>query len=243
MLETIREDIAVAFERDPAARSTLEVMTCYPGLHAIWMYRVSHRLWNYHWFWLARLISHVARWLTGIEIHPGATIGRRFFIDHGMGVVVGETTEIGNDVTLYHSVTLGGTTWEKTKRHPTLGDGVVVGSGAKVLGAITIGKGSRIGSNSVVLKDVPECSTVIGIPGVVVGKNEPVIANGRINLNHHQMPDPVAEVLRHMLKLIDDVNLRIDQLDSGEISDEKELRSQMKKEHRKLEKFIEGEGI
>lgn len=243
MLETIREDIAVAFERDPAARSTLEVMTCYPGLHAIWMYRVSHALWKRQWYWLARLISHIARWLTGIEIHPGATIGRRFFIDHGMGVVIGETTEIGDDVTLYHGVTLGGTTWEQVKRHPTLGDGVVVGTGAKVLGAITIGKGSRIGSNSVVLKDVPECSTVIGIPGVVVGKNEPVVAHGRINLNHHQMPDPVAEVLRHMLKLIDDVNQRIDQLDSAEAGQEQELRSDMKKEHRKLEKFIEGEGI
>ncbi|OIO66664.1 MAG: serine O-acetyltransferase [Zetaproteobacteria bacterium CG_4_9_14_3_um_filter_49_83] len=243
MLNRIREDIATAFDRDPAARSTLEVLTCYPGLHAVWMYRLSHALWGHQLFWLARLLSHVARWLTGIEIHPGASIGRRFFIDHGMGVVIGETTEVGDDVTLYHGVTLGGTTWEKTKRHPTLGNGVVVGTGAKILGAITIGHGSRIGSNSVVLKDVPECSTVIGIPGVVVGKNEPVVQDGRINLNHHQMPDPVAEVLRHMLKLLDDVNIRIDQLSSHDESMKRDVMSDMKKEHRKLEKFIEGEGI
>lgn len=168
MFERLKEDIRCVFERDPAARSTMEVLTAYPGLHAILIHRLSHRLWNARWFWLARFISHLARWLTGIEIHPGAQIGRRFFIDHGMGVVIGETSVIGDDCTLYHGVTLGGTTWEKVKRHPTLGRQVVVGAGAKVLGPIVIGDGARIGSNSVVVKDVPAGATVVGIPGHVL---------------------------------------------------------------------------
>lgn len=168
MFERLKEDIRCVFERDPAARSTLEVLTAYPGLHAVIMHRLTHKLWKARWFWLARFISHLARWLTGIEIHPGAQIGRRFFVDHGMGVVIGETSVIGDDCTLYHGVTLGGTTWEKVKRHPSLGHQVVVGAGAKVLGPVNIGDGARIGSNSVVVKDVPPGATVVGIPGHVV---------------------------------------------------------------------------
>jgi len=201
MLNAIREDIRTAFDRDPAARSSWEVLTCYPGLHAIWMYRVAHVCWRKGFLWLGRFISHLARWLTGIEIHPGASIGKRFFIDHGMGVVIGETTEVGDDVTLYHGVTLGGTTWEKKKRHPTLKNGVIVGAGAKVLGAITIGEQSRIGANSVVFRDVPEHSTVVGIPGRIVRyRGEKVPAN---SLNHGDMPDPIAERFAAMQKEIE----------------------------------------
>jgi serine O-acetyltransferase len=168
MLERIKEDIACVFERDPAAQSVLEVVTAYPGFHAVQIYRISHAFWNAGFKLLARIISHISRWLTGIEIHPGAQIGRRFFIDHGMGVVIGETAIIGDDCTLYHGVTLGGTTWNKGKRHPTLHDGVVIGAGAKVLGPIEIGAGARIGSNSVILKAVPAGATVVGIPGHVI---------------------------------------------------------------------------
>jgi len=246
MFTMIREDIHTVFERDPAARSSWEVLTCYPGLHAIWMYRIAHICWKRHFCWLGRWISHMARWFTGIEIHPGATIGRRFFIDHGMGIVIGETTEIGHDVTLYHGVTLGGTTWRKEKRHPTLQDGVIVGTGAKVLGAITIGQQSRIGANSVVLKDVPEHSTVIGIPGTIVGKTQALIIDGRINLDHHQMPDPIAEVLRHVLKLIDDVNDRVDTFhtpDKGGNQHDIVVNKDMSKEHKKVEDFLGGNGI
>lgn len=164
----IREDIASVYERDPAARHFFEVLTNYPGLHAIWIHRLSHRLWRWKLRWLARWISTIARWFTGVEIHPGAQIGRRFFIDHGMGVVIGETAEIGDDCTLYHGVTLGGTSWKAGKRHPTLGNGVVIGAGAKVLGPLQIGEQARIGSNSVVVRDVPAGVTVVGIPGRVV---------------------------------------------------------------------------
>jgi len=168
MFARLREDILCVFERDPAARNTFEVLTTYPGVHAVQFHRLSHRLWEIGLKWLARVISTLARWLTGIEIHPGAKIGRRFFIDHGMGVVIGETAEIGDDCTLYHGVTLGGTSWQKGKRHPTLGHGVVVGAGAKVLGPILVSDGARIGSNAVVIKDVPPGATVVGIPGRVV---------------------------------------------------------------------------
>ena len=167
MFERIKEDINCVFERDPAARHALEILTAYPGVHAILIHRFSHWLWQMGLKWAARLSSHLGRFLTGIEIHPGVTIGRRFFIDHGMGVVIGETAEIGDDCTLYHGVTLGGTTWEKGKRHPTLEDGVVVGAGAKVLGPITIGRNARVGSNAVVVHDVPADATVVGIPGRV----------------------------------------------------------------------------
>ncbi len=168
MLSRIKEDIACVFGRDPAAQSVLEVLTAYPGFHAVLIHRFSHKLWNAGFRWFARFLAHISRWLTGIEIHPGAHIGRRFFIDHGMGVVIGETAVIGDDCTIYHGVTLGGTTWNKGKRHPTLGDGVVVGAGAKILGPIEIGTGARVGSNSVILKPVPSGATVVGIPGHVI---------------------------------------------------------------------------
>jgi len=244
MLNSIREDIHTAFDRDPAARSVWEVMACYPGLHAVWGYRLANFLWRHHLRWLGRFVSHLVRWLTGIEIHPGATIGRRFFIDHGMGVVIGETTEIGDDVTLYHGVTLGGTTWEKEKRHPTLKDGVIVGAGAKVLGAIIIGEQSRIGANSVVFHDVPEHSTVVGIPGTVVGSTKSLIEDGKINLDHHLLANPVAEALGHVLKMIDDVDARIDTFHprpKGEKAKSGEkLESDRQSEQEKLERFLGG---
>jgi serine O-acetyltransferase len=168
MFRRIREDIASVFERDPAARSTWEVITCYPGFHALLIHRLSHWLWQAKLRWLGRLVSHAGRFLTGIEIHPGAIIGRRVFIDHGMGVVIGETAEIGDDCTLYHGVTLGGTTWNKGKRHPTLGRGVVIGAGAKLLGPFMVGDGAKIGSNAVVVKDVPPGATAVGIPARII---------------------------------------------------------------------------
>ncbi len=173
MFKQLQEHIAIVFERDPAARSTWEVLTCYPGLHAIYFHKLSSWLWDLRLRWLGRLTSHLGRWLTGIEIHPGAKIGRRVFIDHGMGVVIGETAEVGDDTTLYHGVTLGGTSWNKGKRHPTLGKGVVVGAGAKILGPISIGDGAKIGSNAVVVKDVPADATVVGVPGRVVEETTP----------------------------------------------------------------------
>jgi serine O-acetyltransferase len=173
MFNNIREDIASVFDRDPAARSTWEVITCYPGFHALRFHRIANWLWHLRLRWLGRLVSHVGRWLTGIEIHPGATIGRRFFIDHGMGVVIGETAEIGDDVTLYHGVTLGGTSWNKGKRHPTLRNGVVIGAGAKVLGPIVVGEGAKIGSNAVVVKDVPPGASAVGIPArIILGERD-----------------------------------------------------------------------
>jgi len=168
MFKHIKEDISVVFERDPAARTHWEIITTYPGVHALIIHRLSHWVWSKRFFWIARFISHIGRWLTGIEIHPGATIGRRVFIDHGMGVVIGETAVIGDDCTLYHGVTLGGTSWNKGKRHPTLEQGVVIGAGAKVLGPIIIGKGAKIGSNAVVVKDVPENATAVGIPARIL---------------------------------------------------------------------------
>lgn len=168
MFKQIREDISVVFERDPAARTHWEIITTYPGVHALVIHRLAHCIWRRRFFWVARFISHIGRWLTGIEIHPGATIGRRVFIDHGMGVVIGETAVIGDDCTLYHGVTLGGTSWNKGKRHPTLEQGVVIGAGAKVLGPIIIGKGAKIGSNAVVVKDVPANATAVGIPARIL---------------------------------------------------------------------------
>ena len=168
MFNHIKEDISIVFERDPAARTHWEILTTYPGVHALLMHRFSHWLWKANFFWLGRFFSHLGRWLTGIEIHPGATIGRRVFIDHGMGVVIGETAVIGDDCTLYHGVTLGGTSWNKGKRHPTLESGVVIGAGAKVLGPITIGEGAKIGSNAVVVKDVPANATAVGIPARIL---------------------------------------------------------------------------
>ncbi len=193
MYKRLREDIQAIFERDPAARSIFEVIFCYPGLHAVWMHRIARWFWNHKLFFLGRFISHLGRFLTGIEIHPGATIGKRFFIDHGMGVVIGETAEIGDDVTLYHGVTLGGVSLEKVKRHPTIEDNVVIGSGAKVLGPFTVGKGSRIGSNSVVIKEVPPNSTVVGVPGRVV--LTPEKPQEKTDLEHGKLPDPEAKAI------------------------------------------------
>ena len=162
------EDIRSVFKRDPAARNVFEILTCYSGVQAVIIYRFTHLLWRYKLYWIARFISTLARWITGIEIHPGAVIGRRFFIDHGMGVVIGETAEIGDDCMMYHGVTLGGTSWDKVKRHPTLKDGVIIGAGAKILGPITLGKNVRVGSNSVVVKSIDDNCTVVGIPGRVL---------------------------------------------------------------------------
>jgi serine O-acetyltransferase len=224
MFQSIRDDIRSVFERDPAARSTLEVLLTYPGLHAVWIHRLSHRLWRWHLKLLARLLSQLARWLTGIEIHPGATIGKRFFIDHGMGVVIGETAEIDDDCTLYHGVTLGGTSWEKAKRHPTLGKNVVVGAGAKILGPITIGDNARVGSNSVVVKDVPAGATVVGIPGRIVLAKDDVNSEKRRAMaekigfdaygqHHGQLPDPVTQALDRILDHLHAVDDRLESLD------------------------------
>jgi len=181
MFKQLKEDISIVFDRDPAARTHLEILTTYPGVHALILHRFSHWLWKKHFFWLGRLSSHIGRWLTGIEIHPGATIGRRVFIDHGMGVVIGETAIIGDDCTLYHGVTLGGTSWNKGKRHPTLESGVVIGAGAKVLGPITVGAGAKIGSNAVVVKDVPANATAVGIPARILEEENADKADRRAN--------------------------------------------------------------
>ena len=193
MFARMKEDIDSVFDRDPAARNALEVLFCYPGLHAIWFHRIAHWLWANGFLFLGRLTSQVSRFITGIEIHPGAKIGRKFFIDHGMGVVIGETAEIGDHVTMYHGVTLGGVTWDKVKRHPTIGDNVVIGSGAKVLGPFTVGANSKIGSNSVVVKEVPPNSSVVGIPGRVVMTEEK--PPEKPDLEHGNMPDPEAKAI------------------------------------------------
>lgn len=198
MLKTLRRDIQAVFNRDPAARSIWEVLFLYPGLHAIWAHRLAHALWRNGFKWLARLVSNISRFFTGIEIHPGARIGPGLFIDHGMGTVIGETAEIGEDVTLYHNVTLGGVSWAKVKRHPTLEDHVVVGAGAQILGPIRIGAHSRIGANSVVVKDVPAGSVVVGVPGRVKARNGDAPEPERIDLQHDSLPDPRNEVLRHL---------------------------------------------
>jgi serine O-acetyltransferase len=220
MFARIREDIACVFDRDPAARSRWEVITCYPGFHALVFHRIGHRLWAWRLRWLARWVSHLGRFLTGIEIHPGATIGRRVFIDHGMGVVIGETAAIGDDTTLYHGVTLGGTTWNKGKRHPTLGNNVVIGAGAKVLGPFKVGDNARIGSNSVVVKEVPANATVVGVPGRVVeaGGGDEVrreIAR-KLGFNTYgatpDMPDPEAHAINQMLDHIHALDRTVRQL-------------------------------
>jgi len=210
MFDKIREDIYSVFDRDAAARGVLEIIFCYPGLHAVWFYRIAHWFWTHELYFLGRFTSHLGRFFTGIEIHPGAKIGKKFFIDHGMGVVIGETAVIGDDCTLYHGVTLGGTSWQKGKRHPTLGNDVVVGAGAKVLGPIEIGDGARIGSNAVVVKPVPPGTTVIGVPGRLV---DPTKGKGDQDRRHRMAekmgfdaygvtqdaPDPVAHAINCML--------------------------------------------
>ena len=201
MFNTLREDIRSVFDRDPAARSTLEVLLCYAGLHAIWDHRIAHWRWVHNLKLLARMLSQLSRFFTGIEIHPGAVIGRRFFIDHGMGVVIGETAEIGNDVTMYHGVTLGGVSIHKGKSHPTIGDGVVIGAGAKILGAIEIGSGSRVGANAVVVDEIPPDSVVVGVPGHPVHKEKP----SRLlpDLNHNKLPDLIEDSLEDLLARVE----------------------------------------
>lgn len=201
MFSRLSEDVQTIRERDPAARSTWEVLTCYPGLHAVWGHRISHWFWTHGLKWLARFNSHIARGLTGIEIHPGATIGRRLFIDHGMGVVIGETAEVGENVTLLQGVTLGGTSLKREKRHPTLGDNVVVGAGAKIIGAFKIGDGSRIGAGSVVVREVPTNSVVVGVPGRVTYRDGQRVA-GAIDLDQTDLPDPVSKAIEQLLERI-----------------------------------------
>ncbi len=227
MFERLREDVRCVFDRDPAARNRLEVLTSYPGVHALIMHRINHWLWRLGARWLARFLSQLARWFTGIEIHPGARIGRRFFIDHGLGVVIGETAEVGDDCTLYQGVTLGGTSWEAGKRHPTLGDDVVVGAGAKVLGPIHIGKGARIGSNAVVVKDVPENATMVGIPARVAriaAESQPMSEADqrraetarRIGFEAYgstrDMPDPVANAINAILDHVHHTDARLQEM-------------------------------
>jgi serine O-acetyltransferase len=216
LLALLREDVRCVFSRDPAARSLWEVVTTYPGLHAIFAHRLAHLLWQRNWCYAARSLAFLARAITNVDIHPGACIGRRFFIDHGAGVVIGETAEIGADVTLYHGVTLGGTTWNKGKRHPTLADGVVVGAGAKILGAIMIGDSARIGANSVVVKDVPSGRTAIGIPARLVGGNAGHSGSENnakgINLDHHLISDPVGKAISCLMQRIDTLEDEVRQL-------------------------------
>ncbi|MBI2969535.1 MAG: serine O-acetyltransferase [Gammaproteobacteria bacterium] len=224
MFERLREDIATVFERDPAARSTLETLIAFPGLHALLLHRVNHWLWGHRLYLLARFGSHLGRFFTGIEIHPGAAIGRRFFIDHGMGVVIGETTEIADDCSIYHGVTLGGTSWQKGKRHPTLERGVIIGAGAKVLGPITIGEGARVGSNAVVVKDVPPGATVVGVPGHIVVKRKTDEREAqreamarKIGFDAYgqrkDMPDPIQNALDSMLDHMHIVEERLERLE------------------------------
>ncbi len=210
MLNTIHDDIQSVLDRDPAARSKLEVLLCYPGLHAIWTHRLTHKLWKMNFKLIARWLSQIMRWLTGIEIHPGATIGNNFFIDHGMGVVIGETAEVGNNVTLYHGVTLGGTSLNKVKRHPTLEDDVVVGAGAKVLGAITIGANSQIGANAVVVKSAPPDSVIVGVPGQVVVREHRIHAlHEKADLEHGNLPDTISETLTVLIAHVETLEKRI----------------------------------
>lgn len=222
LLKSIYEDIASVFDRDPAAKTLLEVITCYPGLHALWIHRVNHWLWSRNLSLFARILSQAARFFTGIEIHPGARIGRRCFIDHGMGLVIGETTIIGDDVTLYQGVTLGGTGKEKGKRHPTIGNNVFIGAGANVLGNITIGENSRVGAGSVVLRDVPDNSTIVGVPGHIIFKNgkRVVITDPR------EVSDPLSDVITALARQVQDVKHKlhrlVDEPESGN-SDLKEL--------------------
>ena len=218
------EDIRSVFKRDPAARNVFEIITCYSGVQAVIIYRFTHLLWRYKLYWLARFISTLARWITGIEIHPGAVIGRRFFIDHGMGVVIGETSEIGDDCMMYHGVTLGGTSWDKVKRHPTLKDGVIIGAGAKILGPITLGKNVRVGSNSVVVRSIDDNCTVVGIPGRVLKKKvsdddqfDSYAASTSSSAN-----DPTVQAVNSIIERLADIDEQIANL-SGVSEEEKEV--------------------
>ena len=207
LISSLREDVRAVFERDPAARSSLEVILAYPGLHAVWFHRAAHWLWNHHLKLLGRLVSELSRGLTGIEIHPGATIGQRLFIDHGMGVVIGETTEIGDDVLIYQGVTLGGTSLKKEKRHPTIEDHVMISAGASVIGPVRIGRASRIGAGAVVVTSAPPFSTIVGIPGKVVEGES--ARNDNIQLDHAHLPDPVAKAIAKLVEKIDRISVRV----------------------------------
>jgi serine O-acetyltransferase len=248
MSNTIKEDIQNIFAKDPAAKNTLEVLLCYPGLHAIWFYRIAHWFYRNKMHTIARIISHISRFATGIEIHPGAKIGRRFFIDHGMGVVIGETTEIGDDVLMYQGVVLGGTSLEKKKRHPTLGNSVVVGAGAIVLGAINIGDNARIAAGSVVVTDIPPNATVIGVPGRIgLGFSTKEIQA----LEHGKLPDPIADAIRFVIKEQEKLEERIKKLEKLEkITEHIDKRKEKRKKeiegmflNKSKEEFSKGEGI
>ncbi len=212
MFERLKEDLRTIKERDPAAKNYLEILLCYPGLHAMWLHRIAHFLYLKKWYTLARLISHFNRWITGIEIHPGAKIGRRLFIDHGMGVVIGETTEIGDDCLIYKGVVLGGTTLEKKKRHPTLGNRVIIGSNSTILGAITIGDGARIGSGSVVVKSVPPGATVVGVPGRII--ENPTPEKEELDFEHGNLPDPLSDIMKMLLQLHSKLEERVKRLEN-----------------------------
>ncbi len=238
MFKNWREDIRTVFAKDPAARSLPEVIFCYPGLHALWYHRWANFLWRHRFRFLARFFSHISRFLTGIEIHPGAKIGRRFFIDHGAGVVIGETAEVGEDVLIYQGVVLGGTSLKRGKRHPTLGNNVVIGTGAVVLGAISVGDGARIGSGSVVVKSVPPGATVVGIPGrVVEDRRHPLL-----DLEHGKLPDPVAEAIRLVLEEQERLEERLKKLEglSGLAIPKDELRERRREI---MKEFSQGGGI
>lgn len=222
MLAKLKEDIYCVFDRDPASRSVFEILTTYPGTHALLVHRLANWLWRHKLKWLARALAYMGRWFTGIEIHPGATIGRRFFIDHGTGVVVGETAEIGDDVTLYHGVTLGGTTWNKGKRHPTVENNVVIGAGAKILGPLIVGEGARVGSNAVVLKDVPAGATMVGVPARAVSRSKSQVESQRrrtadkIGFDAYgvtaDMPDPMVEAINKLLDHIYETDRRFEEM-------------------------------
>ena len=243
MFDRLKEDIQTVFAKDPAAKGVVEVLSCYPGLHAMWFHRLAHWFWTHGLRLIGRLLSHMGRFVTGIEIHPGARIGKRFFIDHGMGVVIGETTEIGDDVLMYQGVVLGGTSLEKEKRHPTIGSGVVIGTGATILGPITIGDGARVGAGSVVVKDVPAGASVVGVPGRVgLGfSTEEMQA-----LEHGKLPDPIAEAVRFVMDNQEKLAQRVQQIEaiSGvERHEEPETAERRRKIEEVFEAFSSGGGI
>ncbi|MDR1709194.1 MAG: serine O-acetyltransferase [Candidatus Accumulibacter sp.] len=250
MFSRLREDIRSVFERDPAARTAWEVLTCYPGLHAVVLHRLAHRLWVRRFFWLGRCVSYLARFLTGIEIHPGAIIGRRFFIDHGMGVVIGETSVVGDDVTLYHGVTLGGTSWAKGKRHPTLENGVVVGAGAKVLGPVTVGADAKVGSNAVVVKNVPPGMTAVGNPARVIDGEQAHRREekaGQMGFSAYALSanqdDPLSKAIHGLLDHAVDTDRRLEalirKLESTGVSVEDELATADKFDPKYLGKIVD----
>ncbi len=250
MFSRLREDILSVFDRDPAARTAWEVLTCYPGVHALILYRLAHWLWTRQFRWLGRFVSHLARFISGIEIHPGASIGRRFFIDHGMGVVIGETAVIGDDVTLYHGVTLGGTSWKKGRRHPTVGNGVVIGAGAQVLGPITVGAGAKVGSNAVVVKDVPAGTTAVGNPARIIDTEQAQKREekaGQMGFSAYALAanqdDPLAKAIHGLLDHAVETDRRIElllkKLESAGVSVEDELATADKFDPKYLSKIVD----